>query len=85
MLDFLEQVDETFFLFNPFTNETHILDATTVETLKNLEQQASNLSELLERLSINTSQEKEDYRVLFHKLDKLGLIRIQMVPIANSL
>jgi PqqD family protein of HPr-rel-A system len=71
-----EQFDEAFFLFNPLSNETHILNSLTVDTLKILKKQSMTLSELFLHLGMEPLEKDVilPYQRLLHELDRLGLI-----------
>lgn len=71
-----EQFDETFFLFNPLSNETHILNILTVKILQILEKKSVTLTELLTHLDIKTNEKDAilPYQRILHELDRLGLI-----------
>ncbi|MBF0270873.1 MAG: HPr-rel-A system PqqD family peptide chaperone [Magnetococcales bacterium] len=63
-------------LFNPASNETHILNDLAIATLEQLQQAPANGSELLERLGLDPQdpQTIQPYARLLRDLDLLGLI-----------
>ncbi|MBF0125966.1 MAG: HPr-rel-A system PqqD family peptide chaperone [Magnetococcales bacterium] len=73
-----EPFEEAFFVFNPLSNETHVLNALAVEILDLLRQGPATLPELLALLGVEMNGAPDDatlpYRTLLQALDQYGLI-----------
>ncbi|MBF0191257.1 MAG: HPr-rel-A system PqqD family peptide chaperone [Magnetococcales bacterium] len=71
-----EQFGESHLLFNPASNETHILNDLAIATLEQLRQAPANGPELLERLGVDPQdvETARPYARLLRDLDLLGLI-----------
>ncbi|MBF0296168.1 MAG: HPr-rel-A system PqqD family peptide chaperone [Magnetococcales bacterium] len=67
-----ESIENSFFLFNPHSGETHLLNAAAVEMLEALREGAASLPELLDRLGV--AGDPAPYRALLEELDRFGLI-----------
>lgn len=78
-----EQFEDAFFLFNPFSNETHVLNELAVEILHILRTGPASLPEILDHLGIEMNHVTDDttlpYRKLLQELDRFGLI-LPVVP-----
>ncbi|MBF0212041.1 MAG: HPr-rel-A system PqqD family peptide chaperone [Magnetococcales bacterium] len=74
-----ERIEESWFLFNPRSNETHVLNEATVAVLDLLQQGIATTPEIVTRLARDLPSSTESdpvslYRGLLRELDRLGLI-----------
>ncbi|MBF0181677.1 MAG: HPr-rel-A system PqqD family peptide chaperone [Magnetococcales bacterium] len=67
-----EPFENSFFLFNPHSGETHVLNAEAVALLEALQEGAATLPELLARLDV--AGDPTPYRAVLEELDRFGLI-----------
>ncbi len=73
-----EHFEEAVFLFNPLSNETHVLNALTVEILQFLATRPASLADILQHFRVETAPTTDDLAVIYpqllKELDRLGLI-----------